>query len=104
MYKTLTSIFGAAVLLVGITACNPQDVQKQATAIRQAAIAICGFEPQVAEVISAVAPKTAPTVSGVSQIAQVICDQVTNKVGANRYGVSASAVVNGVRITGRFVR
>ena len=96
----------AAILASFTLAANPtscaQNIAAQAEAIRKAAIAICGFEPEAASVALMLSPNSPNTISGVSQIAQAICAQVVPQKAAGRRGF-ARATVNGVVITGRFV-
>ncbi|HLL28603.1 MAG TPA: hypothetical protein VKT73_13245 [Xanthobacteraceae bacterium] len=104
MTKKILGIVCAAALTFANAACTPEESAATAKKVQDAAVAICGFLPETAVVTNILDANTAGAITGVTAIAEAICQAVLPmKAGAKR-GAPVTAVVNGVRITGHFVQ
>ena len=101
--KLLITVASAGIFLASCNPLTPTSVTAQIQAIQQATLAICNFLPQTAVVAQVLAPTQAAAITGVTQIAEAICQAVTPQKAAAKRGATIRAIVNGVTITGQFV-
>lgn len=83
-----------------LSACNPAatatvvtDVNAEVTSIQNEAVAVCGFEPLAADVLSLVG-LAVPGAGIVTDIANSICNAVTSAKVGHRMGVNAKGLTS----------